>query len=145
MILTSWKECLENNCATPISSDKQKAKSLIKTAKGRIKFLQENKIKDENANYIFEGYYSSALELLHAILLLHGYKVGNHICLGYYLRDILKNDKLYRRFDDCRFKRNSLIYYGKKMDFEIAKDAIEKCNHLMQELTTILNKEMKKN
>ena len=55
MILNSWKECLENNCATPISSDKQKAKSLIKTAKGRIKFLQENKIKDENANYIFEG------------------------------------------------------------------------------------------
>ena len=140
-----WEDCMENFSSISISPDKAKAKSLIDTALGRNQFLAGNEIIKSNANYIFEGYYSSALELLHAILLLHGYKVGNHICLGYYLRDILKNDKLYRRFDDCRFKRNSLIHYGKKMDFEIAKDAIEKCNHLMQELTTILNKEMKKN
>jgi len=37
-------------------------------------------------------------------------------------------------FDDLRFKRNSLTYYGKRMDFETAKQAIEKCKRLIREL-----------
>jgi len=89
---------------------------------------------------VFEGYYSSILEMLHAIVVLEGYKVNNHICLGYYLRDVLKNDELFRFFDDCRFKRNSLVYYGKRMDFEIAKDSIEKAKKLIKELKNIADK-----
>ena len=100
-------------------------------------------IDEKNANYIFEDYYSSLLEMLHAIVLLDGYKVDNHICLGYYLRDIFKREDLFRIFDDCRFKRNSLIYYGTRMDFEIAKDAIEKGKKLCKEFEKILSEKVK--
>ena len=134
----SWEECLETTASLRVSIDKGKIKSLIDTAVGRNLFLKENEIKESNVNYIFEGYYSSVLEMLHAILLLKGYKVTNHICLGYYLRDMLKRDDLFRLFDDCRFKRNSLVYYGKKMDFEIGKQAIEKCNILIDELHRLI-------
>ena len=102
----SWDECLNYNSAIKITPDKEKAASLIETAEDRIEFsLRE--LTEKNANYVFEGYYSSILEMLHAIVVLEGYKVNNHICLGYYLRDVLKNDELFRFFDDCRFKRNS--------------------------------------
>jgi uncharacterized protein (UPF0332 family) len=89
---------------------------------------------------VFEDYYSSVLELLHTIVLLEGYNVGNHVCLGYYLRDILKEEHLFRIFDDCRFKRNSLVYYGKRMDFETAKDAIKKAEKLIAELKKLIKK-----
>jgi hypothetical protein len=50
------------------------------------------------------------------------------------MKDILKREDLYRMFDDIRFKRNSLIYYGSRMDFDTAKDAIEKCKKIIKEL-----------
>jgi len=134
MILNSWKECLENDCAIPVSPDSQKAKSLIKTAKGRIKFLQENKIKDENANYIFEGYYSSLIEQIHAIAIAKGYKISSHIGLGYFILDVLKKRKLYKLFEDCRFKRNSLLYLGSTMDKKTAIQSIKQIKQILFEL-----------
>ena len=133
---SSWGECLNCSSAVKITTDKEKAASLTETARDRIKFSLK-KLSEKNANYVFEGYYSSVLEMIHAIVILDGYKVKNHICLGYYLRDVLKNDELFRLFDDCRFKRNSLVYYGKRMDFETAKDAIEKAKKLIKELRNI--------
>jgi uncharacterized protein (UPF0332 family) len=140
---STWEECIESSSSISVSPDKAKARSLIDTAVGRNQFLDRNEINERSANYIFEGYYSSALEMLHALLLLHGYKVGNHICLGYYLRDILNRSDLFRLFDDCRFKRNSLVYYGRKMDFETAKYAIENCKTLIKELNETLNDEIR--
>ncbi len=137
---SSWKDCIECNSSISISKDKFKAKSLIETSLGRNGFLNKNKLEENNANYIFEGYYSSAVELLHALILIKGYKVINHICLGFYLRDVMNETKLFRLFDDCRFKRNSLVYYGRKMDFETAKESIKNCKKLIKELNKILEK-----
>ncbi|MBS3156301.1 hypothetical protein J4413_03655 [Candidatus Woesearchaeota archaeon] len=137
---SSWKDCIESNSSISVSKDKAKAKSLIDTASGRNQFLSRNKIDENNANYIFEGYYSSLVELMHALVLLNGYKVGNHICLGFYLRDVMNKDSLFRIFDDCRFKRNSLVYYGRKMDFETAKEAVKRCKELIKEINKMLEK-----
>ena len=136
----SWDDCIFSNSSIKITSDKEKAKSLIETANGRIEFSAKE-LNDKNANYVFEGYYSSILELLHALALLEGYKVTNHVCLGFFLRDILKREDLFRIFDDCRYKRNSLVYYGKRMDFETAKNAIEKAKKLVKELKNLLKEE----
>ena len=136
---SSWEECINYNSSIKVTPDKEKSKSLIETAEERIDF-SARELTEKNANYIFEGYYSSVLELLHALVLLEGYKVNNHVCLGYYLRDVLKNDELFRLFDDCRFKRNSLVYYGKRMDFETAKESIKKSKKLINELKNIINK-----
>lgn len=76
-------------------------------------------------------------------MLLHGYKVGNHICLGYYLRDILGKNDMFRLFDDCRSKRNSLVYYGRKMVFETAQQGIERSKTLLAELKTMLEDEIR--
>lgn len=132
-----WEECLSENSAIKSSKDDKKAISLMNTADGRINFLNNHKIAEENANYIFEGFYTSVLEILHSIVTKEGYKISNHICLGYYLRDKIKREELFRIFDDLRYKRNSIVYYGKEMDLETARDAIVKVEILIRELKEI--------
>jgi len=135
----NWKDCIESSSSLKVSPDKSKAKSLIDTAKGRVDYLKNAEIKENSANYVFESYYSSVLEMLHAILILKGYKVSNHVCLGFYIRDVLKKADIFRVFDDCRFKRNSLIYYGRKMDFATAKKTIINCKKLIKDLEKLVN------
>ncbi len=137
---STWKECLENFKAVKITPNKAKTDSLLSTAKERITFLQQNKLNKKNAHFIFEGYYTSALEILHALVILAGFKVDNHICLGYYLRDILLRKDLFQIFEDCRYKRNSIVYYGKKPDFDISKEAIQNILRLIKEVLAMSKK-----
>lgn len=127
----SWEDCLENS-AVKISPDNKRAESLIETAEERLNLIKE--ITEKNSNFVFEDYYTSVLELLQAIVLKQGYKLSNHVCLGFYLRDFLKREDLFRLFDDLRYKRNSLTYYGKRMDFETSKKAVEDSKRLIKEL-----------
>lgn len=135
----SWNDCLDYNNSIQITPDTEKAKSLIETAEERIKYSNKE-INEKTANFIFEDYYSSILELMQALVLLNGYKADNHICLGFFIRDVLKREDLFFVFDDCRYKRNSLVYYGKRMDFETAKQSIEKCKRLIKEINMLLKK-----
>lgn len=132
--IASWKDCIDQFCALKVTPDKAKAKSLTETSKERVKFIETVEIKESNANYVFEIYYISALELMHIIAILNGYKVDNHICLGYYIKEVLKREDLFRLFDDVRQKRNSITYYGKRMTYEKAKESIEKIKTLIPEL-----------
>lgn len=133
----NWNDCLESENSVKITPDREKAKSLVETAEERIK-SSVKEINEKNANFVFEDYYSSIVEIIHSIALLEGYKISNHICLGYYIKNILNKENLFMIFDDLRYKRNSLTYYGKRMDFETAKQAIEKSKRLIKELKEIL-------
>ena len=129
---TSWNDCLINKSARITTPDVKRAESLIETANERISLIKE--INEKNCNFVFEDYYTSILELLQARTFKKGYNILNHVCLGFYLRDILKREDLFILFDDVRFKRNSLTYYGSRMEFETAKQAIDKCKKIIQNL-----------
>lgn len=128
----NWNDCLINKSAKTITPDIKRAESLIETANERISLIKE--INEKNCNFVFEDYYTSILELLQARTFKKGYNILNHVCLGFYLRDILKREDLFILFDDLRYKRNSLTYYGSRMDYETAKQAIEKCKRIIKEL-----------
>lgn len=136
--LSSWQDCLEKKSSIKTYQDISRAKSLIETSLHRIKHTNKD-LNENTANYIFEHYYTSILELLEAIILFEGYKVFNHICLGLFLKDILKREELFRVFDELRFKRNSLVYYGKRMTFDNAKESINKSKILINELNKLIN------
>jgi len=136
--MKNWNDCITDFSARKTKPNPSKTKSLIETAHERIE--QSNKdINEKSANFIFEDYYTSILELLQSIVQTKGFNVQNHICLGYYLRDILQEPTLFQIFNNLRFKRNSLIYYGKRMDFPISQDAINKSKFLFNELNKLLN------
>lgn len=128
----NWNDCTLNKSARKISPDINRAKSLIETAKERIGLIKS--INEKNCNFVFEDYYTSIVELIQAVTFRKGYNVLNHVCLGFYLKDVLKQENLFILFDDIRYKRNSLTYYGRKMDFETAKKAIEDCKKIIKEL-----------
>ena len=121
--------------ARRVSPDAKRAGSLLETAKERVELIGE--INKKNCNFVFEDYYTSILEMLQALAFRQGYNILNHICLGFYLRENINRKDLYMIFDDIRYKRNSLTYYGRRMDFETAKDAIEKCRKIMNELNQL--------
>lgn len=128
-----WDDCLDSGNSVKVTPDKEKAKSLSETAEERIA-QSAKELSEKNANFVFEDYYSSVIEVIHSIAVLDGYKIGNHVCLGYYLKDVLKREDLFMVFDDLRYKRNALTYYGRRMDFETARQAIEKAKRLIREL-----------
>lgn len=130
--MDNWNQCL-CKAVRIISPDILKAKSLTRVAKARMSFLEKSENQDD-LNFIFEGYYSCLLELLHAQLLKSGYKVENHICIGFYIRDVLNDESLYRSFDDFRYKRNSLVYYGKEMNIDVAKETVTKIKKVIADL-----------
>ena len=132
----NWNDCLESGSARKVNKDVARAKSLIETSKERISLI--GKIDERNCNFVFEDYYTSLLELIQALVVLRGFKVANHICLGFYLRDFLQREDLFNRFDDLRYKRNSLTYYGNRMGFETAKDSIEKTKKTIKEIRKLL-------
>lgn len=137
---SDWEDCKEENFSVKITPNKGKVKSLIDTADGRINYANEKK-NGKHLSYVFEDYYTSLIEMIHALVILKGYNVSNHLCLGFYLRDVLKKEKLYRLFDDVRFKRNSLVYYGKKMETEEALESIKKCKTLIDEIKILIKEE----
>jgi hypothetical protein len=135
----SWDDCEDSFLAAKISPDRARAKTLVETAHARIKFATAAPINEGNANFVFENYYTSALETLTAVILLNGFKIENHVCAGFYLRDVMKRDDLFRLFDHCRSKRNALVYYGRKADLPSAKESIGMADRLIVELSTIFD------
>lgn len=127
-----WHDCLINKSAKTMTPDLKRAASLIETAHQRMSLIKE--IHEKNCNFVFEDYYTSLLELLQAMAFKQGFNVLNHICLGFYLRDVLNKADSYAVFDDLRYKRNSLTYYGIRMDFDTAQEAIRQCKKLIKEL-----------
>ncbi|PIO00412.1 hypothetical protein COT72_01760 [archaeon CG10_big_fil_rev_8_21_14_0_10_43_11] len=88
-----WADCLTNKSAKTVSPDVLRAESLKETAKERINLIK--KITEKNCNFVFEDYYTSLLELLQAIAFKEGFNVLNHVCIGFYIRDMLKREKIY--------------------------------------------------
>jgi hypothetical protein len=93
--------------------------------------------KDANANFVFEGLYTSTTELLHALLYRSGFKASDHVSLGFYLKDVLRREDLYRLFEQSRIRRNTLIYEGKMMPGDIASSAVETARRIIRELVEV--------
>ena len=69
--------------------------------------------------------YDSLREVLEALCILNGYKILSHICIGELLKDKIEEFN-YVEFDRVRWIRNSINYYGEKVEFEQGKEIIKK-------------------
>lgn len=115
----NWEDCLFDNSAKEITPDLKRAKSLVETANERISLIKE--INEKNCNFVFEDYYTSIIELLQAMAFSKGYNILNHLCLGFYLRDVLKKEDLFNIFDDLRIKQAEFEDIRKEFEKELIK------------------------
>lgn len=135
--LDDWFSCQEDNIVLTITPDISKSKSLIFTARKRVEFANSSSI-GLYGNFIFEVYYSSIVELAHALILKRGFSCSNHLCLGFFFRDILGDVFLFDLFDFCRQKRNSLVYYGSMVSSDQANSLCSKAASLFSKLDSLV-------
>ena len=79
-------------------------------------------------------FYEGLREYCEAIGYLDGYKFLDHESIGFFIRDILKEQSLFKKFDRYRKLRNGINYYGEDIDIETLKEAITEIPEMIKEL-----------
>ncbi|MGB8216617.1 MAG: hypothetical protein WCE94_04870 [Candidatus Methanoperedens sp.] len=118
-------ECYRKGLIKKTRIDKELIRSLIEMSD-----IKENAVNTANVNEInISAYvsmaYDSLREVLEALCISKGHKVLSHICIGELLKTIT-TDFNYSEFDRLRYARNSINYYGAKVDFVQGKEIIRK-------------------
>lgn len=131
-------ECFRKELIKEVRIDKELVKSLIEMSNIKEITVKAAKIDEVNVSAYVSLAYDSLREVLESLCILKGYKVLSHICIGEFLKKILKEFD-YEEFDRLRWIRNSINYYGEKIEFEQGKEIIKKIFTMKKK---ILNKHL---
>ncbi len=135
-----FNDCLKKRIVKEIKEDKELIISLIKTSKNKFDSEKELKLNDTTAGSKISLLYDSLRELLEALAIKKGYKIYNHECYTYFLKEILNESEKGDEFDELRKIRNGINYYAKDITIEEAKDVLEKINKLREEILRLILK-----
>jgi len=105
--------------------DESLISSLIEMAGIKEITVKKAKLDEQNISAYLSLSYDSLREVLEAICISRGYKVLSHVCIGELLKNLL-NDFDYDGFDRLRYTRNSINYYGIKVEFNQGMEIINK-------------------
>ena len=111
-----------------------RASSLFKSSIQAIETAKAIQLNSNTLKSILRELYEGLREYCEAVGYLHGYKFLDHESIGYFLRDILKEQSLSMKFDRYRKLRNGINYYGEDVDIETVKEAIIEIPELIKEL-----------
>lgn len=141
----SFEEYLLENIARKITSNKERANSLIEDSDKREEFLKEAiskiEITDNNANYFIEEVYDILISLIRAKMLINGYMAsGNyaHEAEVSYLIELKFTDYERNIMDEIRKFRNGIKYYGKRYKKEEAEKTLNFMNSILPKLKNLL-------
>lgn len=130
----NFENSLIEGKAKKIAPNKIRASSLFKSS---IQAIETAKIIQLNPNAlksIIRELYEGLREYCEAIGYSKGYKFLDHESITYFLRDILKEQSISKKFDRYRKLRNGINYYGEDVDIETVKEAILEIPKLIKEL-----------
>lgn len=118
-------DCYKRNFIKKTRKNPELIKSLIEMSNIKESTIKSAKVNGKNISAYFSMAYESLREILEAICISYGYKVTSHFCLGELLRKLIK-DFDFNGFDRIRYARNSVNYYGIKIEFQQGKELIRK-------------------
>ena len=130
----SFEDCINERKAREVNKDTLRAKNLIKSSKQALKTSKEITLKEDSMKTIFRELYESLRGYCEAIGYLKGYKFLDHISITYFLKDILKEEKISKKFDRLRKIRNSINYYGEDTNIETVKEALKEIPKIIENL-----------
>jgi len=78
--------------------------------------------------------YDALREYLEALAIKNGYKIYNHECYTSFLKEVLNKSSDADEFDNLRKIRNSINYYGRKINNEEAQHILKKLKQLIQKI-----------
>ena len=135
-------ECKDKGLIRNTKIDSNLSKSLIEISNIKQETIIQSKLTKVTINAFIPLAYDSLREVLEAYCVLHGFKVGNHICLGNLVHELNPEFDLIL-FDRLRYIRNGINYYGNKVElnqgkslitklFKLKKSMLKKTNELLQ-------------
>lgn len=137
--MTDFKECLKKRIAKEVNEDEGLVSSLIKTSKNKLESESKLELTEITAGSKISLLYDSIRELLEALAIKNGYKIYNHECYTYFLKEILNESIKADEFDDLRKIRNNINYYAKDISIKEAKDVLERIKNLREEILKLLS------
>src|SRR3989338_2558346 len=111
-----------------------RASSLFKSSIQAIETAKLIQLNQNTLKSVLRELYEGLREYCEAIGYLKGYKFLDHESIGFFIRDILKEQSLFKRFDRYRKLRNGINYYGEDIDIETLKEARSEIPEMIKEL-----------
>src|SRR3989339_458835 len=130
----NFENSLIGGKAKKIMPNKIRALSLFKSSAQAIETAKVIQLNPTALKSILRELYEGLREYCEAIGYLRGYKFLDHESIGYFLRDILKEQSVSMKFDRYRRLRNGINYYGEDIDIETVKEAIIEIPELVKKL-----------
>ena len=130
----NFENSLVNGKAKKVVPNKIRASSIFKSSIQAIETAKTIQLNQNTLKSILRELYEGLREYCEAIGYLRGYKFLDHESIGYFLRDILKEQSASMKFDRYRRLRNGINYYGEDIDIETVKEAIKEIPGLIKEL-----------
>ena len=121
-----FEDFIEQGKVRKGTPDIPKLKSLLETSNNHLLFLKNQIINEISAGSILVTYYEALREIIEAICLKEGYKVYSHEAFTYFLKG-KEEFAVAERFDNLRKLRNSVNYYGERVNIkevEIGREEI---------------------
>lgn len=126
-------DCYKKGYIRKIKVNSELIKSLIEMSDIKEKTIKSSKLDEINVSAYFSMAYDSLREILEAVSISRGFKVTSHLCLGELLKNIL-DEFDFVNFDRFRYARNSVNYYGTKIDFIQGKELINKIFEMKKDI-----------
>ncbi|MBI2451906.1 hypothetical protein HYV50_02385 [Candidatus Pacearchaeota archaeon] len=129
-----WEECIKRKIAKEVGADLNLIESLIKTSKNKLESGAKLNLDDSTSSSKISLAYDSLREILEALAIKKGYKIYNHECYTYFLKEALNESIKGDEFDEIRKIRNSINYYGKEISILEAKEILKRIIKLRYEI-----------
>ena len=130
----NFESSLMDGKAKKVMPNKIRASSLFKSSIQAIETAKVIQLNPNTLKSILRELYEGLREYCEAIGYLRGYKFLDHESIGYFLRDILKEQSVSVKFDRYRRLRNGINYYGEDIDIETVKEAAIEIPELVKRL-----------
>ena len=137
---TDWKGCVDSLTAKRIRPDEGKIKSLLESSKKKLESEGRLEMDDVTSVSKFSLAYESLRELLEALAIKKGYKIYNHECYTYFLKEIISESAKGDEFDAIRKVRNGVNYYGKELSPQQAEKIIKQIKEFRSFVNWLLAK-----
>lgn len=136
----NFESSLMKGKAKKVKPNKIIASSLFKSSIQAIETAKSIRLNSDTSKSIFRELYEGLREYCEAIGYQEGVKFLDHESIGFFLRDVLNEKSLFKKFDRYRKLRNGINYYGEDIDIETVKEAIVEIPILIKELEKIIKK-----
>ena len=134
-----FDECLKNRIAKEVKADKELIASLIKASKNKLDSEEKLELSEITLSSKISLLYDSLRELLEALAIKKGYKIYNHECYTYFLKEIMNESIKGDEFDELRRIRNAVnYYYAKDVNIGEGKIVLERMKALRKEILQLL-------